>query len=86
MGDQLAGLQFFALHRFQQHRGGNGINQPGGDGNICRPQFFQVKLDAFAMHADIGNMAARPDNILSKFKGCRHTDCLDSHIYSPAAC
>jgi len=42
MGDQLAGLEFPRLHRFKQHGGCDGIDQPGGQSNILRPKFVEV--------------------------------------------
>lgn len=57
MGRQFFQWQFAETAGFQQHAGGVGIDQTGGDGQVLDPELVQFKVDGFAMHTHVGNMA-----------------------------
>jgi Mg2+-importing ATPase len=80
MGDELHGLELARRHRPQEHRCGDGIDEPGRDCDIGRPQPLEVQIGLHAVNADIGDRSARRDQILAKFEGRRHAHRFDNGV------
>src|ERR1700685_3907887 len=55
----------------KEHRRADRVDQPRGDGNVTIPQVFQVERHLRPVHSDIGDRAARGDNILAQLEGGR---------------
>ena len=83
MGDQLLGIELSGLQDIQQHRRADRVDQSGGDGDVAVPETFQMQLHLGAMHADIGDVAARRDDLLAQFECRRNADRLDGGIDAP---
>src|SRR5687767_10005207 len=65
MRDQLLGLQLLRLDRPEQHRGRVGIHQAGRERDVLDPELLDLEVDALAVDADVGDVAARPDDALA---------------------
>ena len=68
----------------EQRRGGVGVDQAGRDRDVADPQVFQVQGGRLAVHADVGDPAARPDQGRAQFEGRRRADGLDDHVGAQA--
>src|SRR4029077_1817951 len=62
MGNQELGVDSVRHDGPEQHRYGDGVDQPCGDGDVAVPQTLQVESYFLPMHPDVGNGAARRDN------------------------
>ena len=58
MSNQAFGIDLVRSDGVEQHRYGDGIDQPCGDGNVAVPQAFEVKCHLLSLHPDIGDVAA----------------------------
>jgi hypothetical protein len=66
VGDQQLRTDFSRLHGLQQHgRRGNRVHQTRSDRDVPVPQPLEVEVYLDAVHADIGDRAARRDDILA---------------------
>src|SRR5262249_18561410 len=68
-----------------QGRDGEGVHQPGGDGDVPDPVVFQVQRGGLAVHADVGDPAAGPGQVDRQLEGGGHADGLDGHVRAQAA-
>src|SRR5450759_3224360 len=80
MRNQELGVDLVRSDSLEQHRYGNCVDQPRGDGNIAVPQLLQMEIDLRSMHSDIGDGAARRDNFLAQLEGGRNAHRLDGGI------
>ncbi len=69
MRNQLAGIKFAALNRFEQQRNRRRVNHAHPNRNIFDPQRFFMQFSTLAVHANIGNRAAHADDFLHHFAG-----------------
>src|SRR5580693_3936929 len=80
VGDEPLGVELAAGDQLQQGRGGVGVDQAGGDRDVPDPLVFQVQRDRRAVHADVRDPAARPDQLDRHLEGIRDADGLDGHV------
>jgi hypothetical protein len=66
--------------RLEQHRYGDGVHQPRGDGDIAVPQTLEMEINLFAVHADIGDGAARRHDFPAKLECGGNTNRLDRGV------
>jgi hypothetical protein len=64
----------------QQGRGGEGVDQPGGDGDVADPEGFQVQRRWLAVDADVGDPPAGADQFGALLEGLWDADRLDGHV------
>jgi hypothetical protein len=84
MRDQPFGIDPVRLHSLEQHRRGDGVNEPGRNRDVAIPQALQMQVRLDAMHTDIGDDAARRHNILAGNEARRHADRFDGCIDAAA--
>src|SRR5580692_1156125 len=84
--DQQFGIEPAGAQRLQQHRRALGVDQPRGDRNNPVPQMLQMKVHLHAMHADVGNRAARRDDLLAQFEGGGYAHRFDGSIDATPGC
>lgn len=77
---QLLGLKLARFDRIKKHRRRICADEAGRDGDVADPQLFEVKLDAFAMYADIRNVSACGDNFLAEREGRGNSDRFNRYI------
>ena len=80
MRDQQLGVDLVRPDRLEQHRYGDGVDQPRGDGDVAVPQALEMEIHLLAVHADIGDGAARRDDLLAKLEGGGNADRLDRGV------
>jgi hypothetical protein len=74
MCDQPRRVNLMRLHSLEQHRRGDGINQPCRDRDVAIPQALQMQIGLDPVHADIGDnaadaMAGSPDSAVGDRDG-----------------
>ena len=84
VGDQGGDVQLSGGEQPQQCRGGSGVDQAGGDGEVADPECFQVQGRGFAVYADVGDVAAGPDQLGAQFERGRDPDCLQRRVRAQA--
>src|SRR5580658_10788416 len=80
MGDEPLGVDLAAGDQPHQGRGGGGVLQARGDRYVPGPLFVQVQRDGSAVHANIRDPAARPDQLDRQLEGGREPDGFDGHV------
>src|SRR5580700_1618248 len=80
VGDEPLGVELAAGDQLQQGGGGVGVDQAGGDRDVPDPLVFQVQRDRRAVHADVRDPAAGPDQLDRQLEGIRDADGLDGHV------
>lgn len=83
--DQLLGLDAAGGEQFQQHRGGDGVDEPGGQGDVVAPQLLDLQAAALAVDADVGDGAAGGDEVLGHLEGDGEADGLDDGVAARVA-
>ena len=61
-------------HTVLSSMGGLAVDQAGGDGDAAIPEALEVQLDLRAVHADVGDRAARRDAFLAQHEHGRNAD------------
>src|ERR1700693_1919807 len=74
MGNQAFWVDLVRSDGLEEHRYGNGVDQPCGDGDIAVPEALQVESHLLPMHPDIGDGAARRDEFFAQLK--KWPECL----------
>ena len=64
----------------EQHRNGDGVDQPRRDRDVAVPQLLEMQIDLRSVHADVGDGAARRDDVLAQLERRRDADRLDRGI------
>jgi hypothetical protein len=85
MGGQHCGVEPAALDQRQELWDGARIDQPRGDGDVLDPEVLQVKGRRLAVHAHVGELPARADQLRSQLESGRDSDRFDSHVGTKAA-
>jgi Ammonium Transporter Family len=75
--EQLVAL---ALGQFQQGRRWVGVDQAGGDGDVADAELLEVQRRRLAVHADVGDVAAGPDEPGGQLEALGHSDRLDGDV------
>jgi hypothetical protein len=69
MGNQNLRVKLVRNQNVKEHWSADRVDQTRGDGNVTIPKVFQVERHLRPMHSDIGDRAARGDNILAQLEG-----------------
>ena len=80
MRDQAFRLERAGGHGLKKHSCRRDIDQTGGQRDIAVPEFVEMEDRAFAVDADIGDMATRRDNLLAGVEPFGNSDGLDGDI------
>ena len=80
MRDQEFRVDLARPHGLEQHRYGDGIDQPRGDGDVAVPQALEMEVDLLSVHPDIGDDAARRDDLFTQLEGGRDADRLNGGV------
>src|SRR6185312_6199664 len=80
IGDERLGVDLAGADQAHQGRRGGGVHQARGDRDVPDPLLFQVQHDRLAVHADVGDPAARPGQLDGQLEGGGHADGLDGHV------
>src|SRR5580704_17060010 len=80
VGDEPLGVELATGDQLQQGGGGVGVDQAGGDRDVPDPLVLQVQRDRRAVHADVRDPAAGPDQLDRELEGVRDADGLDGHV------
>src|SRR5471030_2551194 len=80
MRDQKRRVDLVRSDNVEQDRRAGRIDQPRGYRDIAVPQTLEMKSDLGAMHANVGDDAARGDDLLAQFECRRNTDRLDGSV------
>ena len=83
--DQELRLELFRLDGLEQHGRGDRVNEPGRDGDVARPEAFQMQIDLAPVHSNIGDDPAGRHEVLAEHESRWHTDRLDRGIDSAPA-
>src|SRR6185312_9328710 len=80
VGDEPGGGELAGGDQAHQGGGGRGVDQARGDRDVPGPLLFQVQHGRLAVHADVRDPAARPDQLHRQFEGGGGADRLDGHV------
>ena len=64
----------------QQRRRRVGVDEAGGDGDVLDPQVLEVQGGGLAVHTDVGDVPAGPDQVGGELEGGGHADRLDGDV------
>src|SRR6185437_4745614 len=80
MGNQELGVELAGSQQVEQHRRADGVDQARRDGDVAVPQALEMESHLGSMHADIGDGAARGDDLFAQFEGRRNAHRLDGGV------
>lgn len=69
--DERARVDFTRGQQIQKQGRGDGVDEPGGDGDVVAPQLLDLQLAALAVHADVGEHRRGRQQVLGQLERLR---------------
>src|SRR3984957_6279195 len=85
VGDKSSRVDVVAGEQAQECRRRVRVDQAGRDGDVPGPLVFEVQGRGRAVHADVGDVPARPNQGNGELEGGGHADRFDRHVGAQAA-
>ncbi len=84
MCGEASGIYLMGRDQTQQHWRRIRIHQTGRDGDILRPQIFEMKRGRLTVHADVGHVAPGAYQFGTQLETRRDPDSLDGDVDAKA--